>query len=107
MQTRRTWSWQVGALVFLVLVPWIVGQAAGDPAIVTAARTGDGAAVRALIARRADVSQPASDGSTALLWAVYSSNLELTRALLALKAVRSARKEAEVVTVRVDPLEMF
>jgi primosomal protein N' (replication factor Y) len=30
---------------------------------------------------------------------------ELTRALLALKAFRSARKEADVVTVRVDPVD--
>jgi primosomal protein N' (replication factor Y) len=36
-----------------------------------------------------------------------AATLELTRALIALKAVRSARKEAEVVTVRVDPLDMF
>jgi primosomal protein N' (replication factor Y) len=35
------------------------------------------------------------------------ATLELTRALIALRAVRSARKEAEVVTVRVDPLDMF
>ncbi|MCU1537835.1 MAG: primosomal protein, partial [Humibacillus sp.] len=33
--------------------------------------------------------------------------LELTAALTALKAVRSARKEADLVSVRVDPLEMF
>jgi primosomal protein N' (replication factor Y) len=33
--------------------------------------------------------------------------LALTTALVALKAVRSARKEVELVTVRVDPLEMF
>ena len=33
--------------------------------------------------------------------------LALTAALTALKAVRSARKEAELVSVRVDPLEMF
>jgi primosomal protein N' (replication factor Y) len=31
----------------------------------------------------------------------------LTRALLALKAFRSARKETDVVTVRVDPLDTF
>ena len=36
-----------------------------------------------------------------------AATLELTRALIALKAVRSARKEAEVVAVRVDPLDMF
>jgi primosomal protein N' (replication factor Y) len=31
----------------------------------------------------------------------------LTRAVLALKAFRSARKEADVVSVRVDPLDTF
>jgi primosomal protein N' (replication factor Y) len=31
----------------------------------------------------------------------------LTRALLALKAFRSARKETDVVAVRVDPLDTF
>ena len=36
-----------------------------------------------------------------------AATLELTRALTALKAVRSARKEVDVVAVRVDPLDMF
>jgi len=36
-----------------------------------------------------------------------AATLELTRALTALKAVRSARKEVDPVVVRVDPLEMF
>ena len=40
-------------------------------------------AVRALIAKRANVNEPARDGSTALLWAAYHSDLEMTRALLA------------------------
>jgi primosomal protein N' (replication factor Y) len=31
----------------------------------------------------------------------------LTRALLALKAFRSARKETDVVAVRVDPVDTF
>ena len=36
-----------------------------------------------------------------------AATLELTRALTALKAVRSARKEVDTVAVRVDPLDMF
>jgi primosomal protein N' (replication factor Y) len=36
-----------------------------------------------------------------------AATLDLTRALTALKAVRSARKEVDPVAVRVDPLEMF
>ena len=43
--------------------------AAGDTPLVDAARAGDAAAVRALIASRADVHQASGDGSTALHWA--------------------------------------
>ena len=42
-----------------------------------------------------------------LVRAPVADTLALTRALVALKAFRSARKEAEVVTVRVDPLDMW
>lgn len=83
MRNRRTTRWQIGLLVVVALIPWLVAQAAGDPPIVTAARQDDVAAVRSLIAKRTNVSQPAADGSTALLWAVYNSNIDLTRALLA------------------------
>ena len=59
--------------------------------------------------------RPAADGETErvaadhhVLVRVPASGTEsLTRALLALKAFRSARKEPEVVAVRVDPLDMF
>ncbi|WP_330473069.1 primosomal protein N' [Terrabacter sp. C0L_2] len=43
----------------------------------------------------------------ALVRVPASETESLTRALLALKAFRSARKETDVVAVRVDPLEMF
>jgi uncharacterized protein len=82
MRNRRAWRWQVGLFVVLALVPWVVLQAA-DPSIVTGAQRNDLAAVRALIAKRVDVNQPAGDGSTALLWAVYNANVDMTRALLA------------------------
>ena len=64
------------------------GQAAGDSALVTAAREGDVRAVRALIAKKADVNEPARDGSTPLLWAIYHSDLEMAR----LRAMTTARQ---------------
>ena len=57
--------------------------AATDSALVTAAKDGDLRAVRALLVKKADVNEPARDGSTALLWAVYHSDPEMTKALLA------------------------
>jgi ankyrin repeat protein len=70
------------SLFLLVLFAGGRGQAAGDNEVVTAARDGDVRAVRALIARRANVNDPARDGSTALLWAVYNSDIEMARTLL-------------------------
>ncbi|MER7070122.1 primosomal protein N' [Terrabacter sp. NPDC000476] len=57
--------------------------------------------------------QPDPDGERApadhhvLVRVPPEGTLELTRALIALKAFRSARKEAAVVAVRVDPLDTF
>jgi len=82
MRNRRASRWLIGLLLLVALVPWVVLHAA-DPSIVTAAQQDDAAAVRALIAKSVKVDQPAADGSTALLWAVYNANLDLTRALLA------------------------
>ena len=81
--------------VFLLLVAAFVftgalGLAAGDPPLVDAARRGDATAVRALIAKKANVNEPARDGSTALLWAAYNADVELTRALLAAGAKADA-----------------
>jgi ankyrin repeat protein len=59
------------------------GQAASDPALVTAAKDGDLSTVRTLITRRVNVNEPARDGSTALLWAAYHSNLDMAKALIA------------------------
>jgi ankyrin repeat protein len=73
-------STAIGVLV-LALLPAL--HAATDNAVVTAAKDGDVRAVRALVAKRANVNEPARDGSTALLWAVYHSDAEMTKALLA------------------------
>jgi ankyrin repeat protein len=50
--------------------------------VAAAAKAGDRAAVRKLIAGRANVNALERDGSSALLWAVYNADLEMTRALL-------------------------
>jgi len=70
----------IGVLT-LALLPAL--HAATDNAVVTAAKDGDLRAVRALVAKRINVNEPARDGSTALLWAVYHSDAEMTKALLA------------------------
>jgi ankyrin repeat protein len=51
--------------------------------VIDAARADNLPAVLKLIKERADVNALASDGSTALLWAAYHSNAEMTKALLA------------------------
>jgi uncharacterized protein len=84
MRTRRLSALLVtSALSLAIMFPGVLGHAAGDPSIVTAARNDDMTAVRAQIAKRANVSEVARDGSTALLWAVYNGNQDMTRALLA------------------------
>src|SRR5262245_41143307 len=83
MRIRRTSLWLLTSiLAVLIVLPVLRGQAAGDPALVAAAKNDDLPAVRALIAKRANVSEVARDGSTALLWAIYNGNVEMTRALL-------------------------
>jgi hypothetical protein len=76
----RTSSWLLTSslsffLAFVILLPAVGGQTAGDTALVDAARNDDLQAVRALLATRANVNEHARDGSTAILWAAYHSNL--------------------------------
>jgi cytohesin len=66
-----------------ILAAGIGGQAAGDPPLVTAARSDNMQAVRAELTRGANVNAPGRDGSTAILWSTYNSNIEMTRALIA------------------------
>jgi ankyrin repeat protein len=56
-------------------------QGAGE--VAKAAKAGNLAEVRKLIAARADVNAPESDGSTALLWAAYNSDLDMVKSLIA------------------------
>ena len=74
-------------LVVLLLVAWMRPtasmQSAPDNRVIAAAKAGDRAAVRRLITAKANVNAAERDGSTALLWAVYNADLEMTRALVA------------------------
>jgi ankyrin repeat protein len=83
MHAARNSGWLLVSFLAVVMVfPGGLGQAAGDNPVVEAARAGDAATVRALIAKRADVNEPSRDGSTALLWAAYHADLAMTQALL-------------------------
>ena len=50
--------------------------------VADAAMRGDLAAVRALVANKADVNAPQGDGATALHWAAYRGNREMLDVLL-------------------------
>jgi ankyrin repeat protein len=81
---RKPWTSRVLLIpVFAVVFASALSVAAGDPALVEAARRGDAASVRALVLKKANVNEQARDGSTALLWAVYHSDVAMTRALVA------------------------
>jgi ankyrin repeat protein len=71
------------SLSLVTLFAVVFAQAAGDPALVVAARDGDFDTVRTLLAKRINVNEIARDGSTALLWAVHHSDLRMVRALAA------------------------
>ncbi len=84
MWTRRTLGWLLPtALASGLAISAVIGYAASaDPTLVTAAKDDDLQAVRAQLLKHVNVNEPARDGSTALLWAVYHGNVEMTRALL-------------------------
>jgi ankyrin repeat protein len=56
--------------------------AGGSGRVVDAAKAGDFAAVKALIAQKADVNAPEADGMTALHWAVRANDLTAVQMLL-------------------------
>lgn len=79
------------ALGFVITGPErLLRAASGGGAVAEAARADNLAAVLRLIQERADVNTPANDGSTALLWASYHSNVEMAKALLAAGATVDA-----------------
>jgi uncharacterized protein len=70
----------LGLAVVVVLCTVALGAQASS--LVDAARNGDAAAVRALIARKADVNVTAADGTAALHWAAQRDDLGMVEALL-------------------------
>jgi len=70
------------ALISVAVLLVSVVRGAGDSAITKAVKGGDLAAVRKLIAARADVNAASGDGSTPLLWATHSSDVEMVKLLL-------------------------
>jgi len=77
------------ALVYVLVQPNTLLQAAPNTiainasALVDAAKADSLTGVRNVIKEHGDVNAVANDGSTALLWAAYHSDVEMTKALLA------------------------
>jgi len=88
---RHLW-WCLPLLLGVVLMePNVLLHAASNiAAVADAAKADDLPAVRKLIKEHADVNTPANDGSSALLWAAYHSNAEMTKTLLAAGATVDA-----------------
>ncbi len=74
---------RVAALVVgLAMLGGAPAFGAGDSALVHAVKSGDTAAVRRLVGQHVDLNAPASDGATALHWAVHQDAADLVDALL-------------------------
>ena len=67
---------------FLVGVLLSAASYAATSDVADAAMKADHAAVRALLAKKADVNAPQADGTTALHWAVYHEDVALVDDLL-------------------------
>ena len=90
MITRR-WLGCLSVVLMVAAVWTVTPQTAAAPSpVAAAAKANDIRTVRALILKKSDVNATESDGSTALLWAAYNANLDMTKALLAAGAKPNA-----------------
>jgi uncharacterized protein len=80
---RHAWSCLLLLLGLASAGPQALQAALNTTAVADAAKADDLPAVAKLIKEHADVNGAFNDGSTALLWAAYHSNVEMTKALLA------------------------
>jgi len=92
---RRTMAVCLGALLLGATAAYAATTEVAD-----AAMRGDREAVRAAIARRADVNLPQVDGSTALHWAVDRDDLEMVDALIRAGATVTARTREGVLPLQ-------
>jgi uncharacterized protein len=76
--------------VFFLLSP--VSGAVSSP-VADAAMSGDHAALRALLAKKADVNAPQADGATAIQWAAYKNDLEIADLLIRAGAIVKAANQ--------------
>ena len=91
----------VASVAVLVLCVTAWGWSAGKSDVADAAMKGDRAAVRALLAQKADVNAPQVDGATALHWAMYRDDAEMADVLIRAGAnVKAANRDG------VTPLAM-
>jgi ankyrin repeat protein len=84
-----------------MLVPSVLAMVlvlAADVRIVDEAMTGNVEAVRALVGEKADVNAAQGDGMTALHWAAFHDDLEMTKLLLEAKANVEAETRVGAVT---------
>jgi len=76
----------LGSMVVVLVLSWlsVPGQGAGTgrAEVADAAMHNDAAAVRTLLAQKADVNAPQGDGATALHWAVYHGDKEIAGLLI-------------------------
>ena len=82
----------------LALSPSMAGAAGSE--VADAAMRGDRAAVRAALARKADVNATQADGSTALHWAAERDDVEMAERLIAAGANASARTREGVTPLQ-------
>jgi len=90
----------VSTFCLLALLLGAATARAATSEVADAAMRGDREAVRAAIARRADVNLPQVDGSTALHWAVDRDDLEMVDALIRAGASVTARTREGVLPLQ-------
>jgi len=91
---------RITRLTVLMLLTGATAAAAATSEVADAAKRGDREAVRAALARKADVNAAQVDGTTALHWAVEHDDVELAELLLTAGARVSARTREGVMPLQ-------